>query len=240
MNIRDNLLPDYVGVFSQAGAGKGRNGDRYRILTRKAPLVQKAGRGEIFAVFDGIGSKQFGPEAAQAMCDCLVDFYKKPDRYDCSAEGLREVLLAGNYIIDNWGNYPGSGMHLGGCAGTVLWIYEQRLFLFQAGDTSGLLIKDNEIHQVTKKDNAPDGSLTRFFGQGGKLVIDVFEADLLDYSYILLISDGVSSRLDNEDLAGIVRGKPALAGAKDIVQQAILQGSIDDATVLAIDVVEIN
>ena len=36
----------------------------------------------------------------------------------------------------------------------------------------------------------------RFFGQGEVLVIESVEADLTDYSYILLLSDGLGSKLE--------------------------------------------
>ncbi len=75
--MQENILPAYVGVHSQAGRGRRRNADRYKILSRRAPIVQE-----------------------------------------------------------------------------------------------------------------------RFFGQGETLVIDVVEADLTDYSYILLLSDGLSSKLE--------------------------------------------
>jgi PPM family protein phosphatase len=55
--------------------------DRYRILSREVPLVKGQDRGEIFAVFDGIGSAPKGREAAQEMMDQLVHFYKKPQNY---------------------------------------------------------------------------------------------------------------------------------------------------------------
>ncbi|MCF8038415.1 MAG: hypothetical protein K9K79_03780 [Desulfohalobiaceae bacterium] len=49
-------------------------------MSRKAPIVQEAERGEeLFAVFDGIGSTQYGGEAAQLMCDSLVNFYRHPE-----------------------------------------------------------------------------------------------------------------------------------------------------------------
>ena len=55
--------------------------DRYRMLPREIPLVAQRERGEIYAVFDGIGSAPQGRTAAQFMADKLLDFYRKTDEY---------------------------------------------------------------------------------------------------------------------------------------------------------------
>lgn len=48
--------------------------DRYRLLCLPVPIVLKRIAGEIYAVFDGIGSAPKDMTAAQAMCDVLVTF----------------------------------------------------------------------------------------------------------------------------------------------------------------------
>ena len=233
MTTTDNL-PAYVGVWSQPGRGRSRNADRFRLLTRNAPLVREAGRGELFAVFDGIGSKKLGGEAAQAMCDILVDFYKQKERYPCSIEGIKAVLEEGNRYIASWGQDPGTGKKVGGCAGTVLWILEESLFFFHVGDTSGVLIQGQDLQVATEPHNAQDGALERFFGQGQNLQVDVLEAELSDSDTIVLVSDGVSSVMTLQDQAGIVKGRPAHIAAKELVRQAEAKGSRDDCTALVI------
>lgn len=228
-------LPAYVGVHSQAGRGRRRNADRYKILSRRAPIVQESGRGELFAVFDGIGSTQYGGEAAQLMCDCLVNFYRYPEGYPCSVEGITALLWENNRLIDDWGMDHEIHQHMGGCAGTVLWIYDESLILFHAGDTTGLFIAGDDVIQATTNHNAKNGALERFFGQGEVLVIDSVAADLTDYSSILLLSDGVSSRLEEQTMVDLVAEKPADIAAKGLVRQAVLQGSMDDSTALVID-----
>jgi hypothetical protein len=43
--------------------------DSFRILPCEVPLVESLNRGELFAVFDGIGSAPEGRNAAQFMAD---------------------------------------------------------------------------------------------------------------------------------------------------------------------------
>src|SRR5512138_2218683 len=81
--------------------------DRYRILSKNIPLVQNADRGEIFAVFDGIGGAPKGREAAQEVSDWLIRFYKEPENYLASPDGLRQLLMNANMAVYNWGPMAG-------------------------------------------------------------------------------------------------------------------------------------
>jgi PPM family protein phosphatase len=114
--------------------------DSFRMLSRDIPIVGEQNRGEIFAVFDGSGSAPDGRQAAWKMADCLLEFYRKPGIYPSLLEGVRDLLLATNMDIFNWGFMPGTDKPKGGCAGTVVWIIEDQLYMFHAGDTTALLI----------------------------------------------------------------------------------------------------
>ena len=76
------------------------------MLPKDVPLVKELDRGELFGVFDGIGSAQRGKEAAQAMADILIKFYQHPEDYGCSAEGILRLLREGNEMINGWGQRP--------------------------------------------------------------------------------------------------------------------------------------
>jgi serine/threonine protein phosphatase PrpC len=93
--------------------------DRYRLLSKEIPLFTDQVRGELFAVFDGIGSATKGRDAAQEMADCLVKFYREPTEYSPSWEGLRHLFFETNILIHNWGCQAGTEIPLGGCAGTI-------------------------------------------------------------------------------------------------------------------------
>ena len=96
--------------------------DRYCILSRDVPLVARAGRGETFAVFDGIGSAPRGMFAAQEMAAWMARFYREPADWPANIEGLLGLMEAANLAIYDWGFMPGSDRPLGGCAGSVVWM----------------------------------------------------------------------------------------------------------------------
>jgi serine/threonine protein phosphatase PrpC len=215
--------------------------DRFRILSMEAPLVRDAGRGEIFAVFDGIGSAIKGREAAQLMCDRLTNFYRHPDRYTPTSQGLLRLLMEANREINGWGADETGFRTLGGCAGTVAWAIEDDLWLFHAGDTMAMLDTGERILEATSDHQRADGAITRFFGLGEALEIDVTKHRLLDYERILLMSDGVTKVLDRNHAAQMVRDFDDIEhAARHVVQQSLIRRTWDDVTVLVVDINEMG
>ena len=80
--MKDPEIPEYLGKAAVPGMGKHMSQDRTRTLTSYFELIQKAGREELFALFDGMGSKgQAGADAAEVMCDMVTDFFRS---FPCS------------------------------------------------------------------------------------------------------------------------------------------------------------
>ncbi len=228
-------------VTSLKGTKHTLNEDRYRLLGQSVPLVKQLGRGEIFGVFDGIGSAPKGRQAAQEMADVLLKFYQEPEIYESSQTGIQKLLLEGNEAIFGWGFMPGrnDSAPLGGCAGTVVWIYEGILYSFHAGDTVGLLIRDGKSEQITHDHQTPDGAIYRYFGLGVNLEIerDLFTLEELDR--ILLLSDGVTKIFHPEEAAALVENYDDISvGARELANRSQRRGSSDDITVMVIEVEE--
>ena len=159
------------GVGSLQGKKNRPNEDRYRLLHSDIPLVFKSGRGQLFAVFDGIGSAPRGGPAAQQMCDALIEFFRKGTRYKADAGSLKELLISFNLEIKNWGFIPGTTRTLGGCAGTIAWFYGTQVYLFHAGDTVGYLFKGEDLTQLTKE-HGSGKFIDNYFGLGANMFID--------------------------------------------------------------------
>ncbi len=217
--------------------------DRYRLLSKDIPLVGKSGRGELFAVLDGIGGAPRGMQAAQAVADCLLDFYRKPEEIPADNNGLNQLLLQANQAINDWGCVDGTDSPLGGAAGTIVWIQEQRLTLFHAGDTAGILIRQNQAPQVLTSAHELDGGISRYFGLGRRLEIEVKSERLEEGDLILLVSDGVTKAFSTTEAANLVleiynkTGDIGFA-AQELVTRSRSKKSVDDITVMLIEVEE--
>ena len=73
--------------------------DAFRMLPRDIPLVSASRRGELFAVFDGIGSAPEGRHAAQVAADFMLQFYREPEKYPARWESVQAILLEANRAI---------------------------------------------------------------------------------------------------------------------------------------------
>jgi serine/threonine protein phosphatase PrpC len=206
--------------------------DRYRLLPKTIPLVAKSNRGEVFAVFDGIGSAPEGMHSAQHMADTLEQFFL--ERSDCepSTQDFSRLLFNANREIEGWGFMPGTDRPLGGAAGTIAWIHEGMLYLFHAGDTVGFLLRDGNVMMMTQLHDF-NGAIYRYFGLGRNLEIDVTRMEIKNYDRILLMSDGVTKVFNPKEACRFIQGYDDIEeGVAELVRMSRLRGSSDDITAL--------
>jgi PPM family protein phosphatase len=237
--VLDAEQNDLVAVAWLRGAKHKFYEDRYRCLSRTVPLVKNHSRGELFAVFDGIGSAPKGMAAAQEMCDCLVEFYRQPEMIPYTWEGIRDLLMTANNRIFSWGFIPNTDRPLGACAGTIVWIYEECLFVFHAGDTVGLLMQADRIELLTRLHEI-DGDLYRYFGLGPSLEIEVKQFTIAEGDTILLLTDGVTKVFHPLEAASLIKNALMNHGdlnlaVKELARQSHHRGSIDDITILLLE-----
>lgn len=213
--------------------------DRYRMLTPDIPRVAAARRGALVAVCDGIGGAPRGMDAAQEVCDHLTRFYLEPDRYPATWEGLRGLLLEANSAIHGWGLIPGTDRPLGGCAATAIWVYDDTFFVFHAGDTVALLLRDGEVIQLTHV-HENDLGLFKYFGIGSVLALDVRTESLEPCDRVLLISDGVTKVMHPRHAAEIALERTPESAVREVTERARGKGSPDDVTVMVVELDELT
>jgi len=217
--------------------------DRYRLLTVDIPLVGKSGRGELFAVIDGIGGASMGMAAAQAVADCLLAFYRKPDEIPADSNGLINQLLSTNLEINEWGCMEGTDRPLGGAAGTIAWIKDRCLTIFHAGDTAGILIRQGQPPLVLTSVHEYDGGISRYFGLGRRLEIEVKSERLEEGDLILMVSDGVTKVFSTTEAAYLVlevynkTGDIGMA-VQELVTSSRRKRSVDDITAMVIEIAD--
>ncbi len=217
--------------------------DRYRMLTADIPLVGKSGRGELFAVIDGMGSAPKGMTAAQAVADCLLDFYRKPAEVAADNNGLMMHLMQANLKINEWGCMTGTDRPLGGAAGTIAWIRDFRLTIFHAGDTAGILLRQGHPPRVLTSIHEFDGGISRYFGLGRQLEIEVKSECLEEGDLILMVSDGVTKVFSTTEAANLVletferTGDTGMA-VQELVTRSRSKKSVDDITAMLIEILD--
>lgn len=210
--------------------------DRYRLLCAPVPLVVAAGRGEILAVCDGVGSAPKGMSAAQEICDALLRFFD-PSRIETQDTGvILSLLTAASQRIVDWGMIEGTDRPLGACAATVIWLNENRAHVFHAGDTCAVLIRDGAARALTRAHQDTVGHLLNYFGNPSLQIEEgAYEIEVGDR--LLLTSDGISKVLYPQAMADTVESSPTRStGLVALLGQARARGSGDDMTALLMDI----
>lgn len=215
--------------------------DRYRLLSRDIPLVAKSGRGELFAVCDGISSAPLGRSSAQTVVDALLAFYRDPTTYPATSDGLERILLQANQTIFDWGYIGTSNYTKGGCVGTVAWLQEERLTLFHAGDTVGMLLRPGEEPMVLTALHVIGDAVGRYFGMGESFQLQIDQVSVEEGDVVLLMSDGVTKSFSLAEAAALVWESFARYGelgqaAEELVNRSMKRGSTDDITVMLVEV----
>jgi PPM family protein phosphatase len=227
-------------VACSKGPKHSRYEDSYTIFPKAKKIVSRLNRGEIFAVFDGIGSAPEGGRSAEYMSSNIIleRFYQQPDNHPATWQGIRDLLFTGNMEISKWGLMPGKDRPLGGCAGTVAWINEMKLYIFHAGDTLAILIRDRKPEQLTHL-HEKKGAIYRYYGLGENLEIEIISREVKNYDRILLISDGVTKAYSPKAAVEIIEeSSNILHAVTDLVQRSRTKGSTDDITALLIEIDE--
>lgn len=231
------------GAFSITGRTHKINEDRYRLLGDTVPLVKKSNRGQIFAVFDGMGSAPKGASAAQEMCDCLIHFIESVR--ELSPEEFNNHLHKTNCSIKKWGNIEGTEKALGACAGTIAWFTRGSMSIFHAGDTFMMLLdptaEEDTEYRVLTTEHAIGNGISRYFGMGDHLLIETKQFPLEGGEILVLFSDGIIKALGFKTVAKTVRDwishSPEYA-AKELCRLAKKKGSPDDITAVVIEVID--
>ena len=211
--------------------------DRYRVLSKHIPLVQKATRGELFAVCDGVGSAPRGMSAAQEICNILIEFFKNVE-LEPYTNSINKLLNDANKEINSWGFIDSSDRPLGACAGTIIWIdNNNKGHIFHVGDTCGILIRDGVAQVLTMDHHSIDGHLSNYYGLE-QLTLDYKTIQLEEDDRLLLLSDGITKNLSISKITDIVEtcatGKSSLS---NLLYAARAAGSTDDATAVLIDII---
>ena len=238
--MRDNPQIDSRGTAAIAWY-KGRTHrfyeDSFRLLNRDVPVVDHHLRGEIYAVFDGIGSAPKGQSAAIAMADALLSFFTEPETFENSINGLKKLLHVENLKINDWGFIPGSTRPIGGCCGSIAWCHNDCLTIFHAGDTTALHLSGDRYTRLSIAHQNSADVITRYFGQGQKLEIDISSTPIEPYDQILLYSDGISKVLCTEEVMDIImQFEDPKRRATTLASVARAKGSGDDITVLCAEI----
>lgn len=224
------------GHYSHKGK-RPRNEDYFGIATPDED--QRAVKGAVFAIADGVGGSAGGREAAEATVrSTLSDYYATPETWAVPT-ALDRVLSA----INRWLLGQGATHAAGGFATTLslLVLRGRRAYLAHVGDTRIYRLRDQRLEQLTAdhvwETPGMNHVLKRAVGLDEHLAIDFTETGLAESDTFLLVSDGVWQVLGDKRMHELLylHQSPSQA-CKALVDEAIAKGGQDNATAVAVRV----
>ena len=188
-------------------------------------IVTKNQAGDyLMAVADGMGGHSAGEVASSLtithLSKCFNESFCNMEKSK-AVEWLREMASEINDLIFTYADehHESKGM------GTTLVcaiVTNDYILMGNIGDSSGFVVKDEEIHKVTydhtlvnlllrageltpeeAREHPKKNVLMKALGANNPIEIDIFDCDM-DIDAILLCSDGLTSMLDEEQIEKVV------------------------------------
>ena len=206
----------------------------------------------ILAVADGMGGHTSGEIASKITIDTIREEFNKLETIGTKEEAidfLRNIVQnINNKIFDYADKFPetkGMGTTL------VIAIKTNDYILYgNIGDSSGFVLKNNELHKVTKdhtlvnllvstgelseeeaKYHPRKNVLMRALGANNPIDIDIFDVDT-SVKGLFLCSDGLTNMLTIEQIEKVLNSKLSIEEAiLKLINKANMRGGLDNISI---------
>lgn len=208
----------------------------------------------LFVVADGMGGHEAGDVASAVTIEHLAALDRPPGEWEGTRREVVGAVLAANAaVLDHSRVHPeaaGLGSTVCGLLRTLdRWLVfnagDSRCYVVGAGVLRQLTVDHSEVQelvdqQVITREEArihPGRNvITRAVGQLPPPVVDVFEAAASTGSRFLLASDGLSSEIDDAEIAALCAAYDDPSDlAQALVRAAEDAGGRDNVTVIVVD-----
>ena len=207
----------------------------------------------IYAVADGMGGHIAGDVASATAVDVIAAGAR--DAAPLDGQALADLVNRANEAI--WEKARSDPSLRGmGTTCTLLMIDGDTAHLAHVGDSRAYLLRDGSLTQLTEDHTLvermvregrlsaeeaarhPQRSvITRALGVDQRVQVDVLREQLSRGDRILLASDGLTSMVGSDDIAGVLGSEDDPQSAADrLVEMANAAGGEDNVTVLVVDV----
>jgi serine/threonine protein phosphatase PrpC len=212
-------------------------------------LFEVGGRGLLLAVSDGMGGLKAGEVASARTIASLVQALEGAPSGTPSRDGISGAVEAANQ--DVWAEACDRGIDMGATL-TAVYLRGTAAYVAEIGDSRAYLIRAGRITQLTKdqtyvqmlvdagavtreqaKDSADRNVILQAVGNQPKVSPALGRLELRHLDCLLLCSDGLTGKIDDDVLRDVVLTSPDLPTARDrLVDLANERGGEDNATVV--------
>ncbi|MFN2241112.1 MAG: Stp1/IreP family PP2C-type Ser/Thr phosphatase [Anaerolineae bacterium] len=212
---------------------------------------QQARKGAIYLVADGMGGHQAGEVASRGAVELVSQRYYADTSRDVGTSLVRAVQSANQQLYAQARSDPSkSGMGTTLVAAVTLG---RKVYVANVGDSRAYLINKTNMTQITEdhswveeqvraglltqeqaKRHPQRNLVTRALGSKPAVDVDLFEGEIGRGDTLLLCSDGLTGRVEDHEIAAIVRAHPPTEAARLLVAAANERGGSDNITVLIV------
>ena len=241
-----------VMAATDTGRVRDHNEDDYVALGGKE---SPPGVDALLVVADGMGGHAAGEVASKMTVEGIVQSLNDQGKEASKLEGNAFGVFLGKVLEDVnqevWQAAQESDKRGMGTTCTLAAIRGDQLFLAHIGDSRAYLLRDGELHQISKdhswvEDAVDQGIITReqarvhpnrnvitrAIGLDQQPQIDTSVMPLADGDLLLLCSDGLNSMIPDEDIHRILKESPTDAVCGDLIGAANEAGGHDNTTVV--------
>ncbi len=212
---------------------------------------QRAKKGVIYLVADGMGGHQAGEVASRGAVEVVINEYYKDTGHDIGTSLVRAFRAANQRIYDQAQADPSkAGMGTTLVAAVLLG---RKVYVANVGDSRAYLINRQGITQITEDHSWVDEQVraglltyeqarrhpqrnlvTRALGSRPAVEVDLFEGEIGEGDTLLLCTDGLTGPVEDPEIAAIVREHPPEEASDLLVAQANERGGSDNVTLLLV------
>lgn len=195
-----------------------------------------SGRSALLVVCDGVSTAGAGAPAAQLACRRVGQFFDKGTRRhpDTLAQLVSEI---------DW-ELRGAGRQAR-CTLAMAWVdggsETAEAWVFTVGDSPIYRLRQGRLRQAGMEGTGTFRRLEAYLGMGPAVseVLKRERWELRPGDVLLLLSDGVLSALEEEDLAALwARTKEPARFCRAVIEEVARTGVDDDATIVAVELLE--
>jgi serine/threonine protein phosphatase PrpC len=212
---------------------------------------QQARKGAIYLVADGMGGHQAGEVASRGAVELVIQSYYADTSRDVGKSLVRALQAANQQLHAQARADPSkSGMGTTLVAAVILG---RKVYVANVGDSRAYLINKTNMTQITEdhswveeqvraglltqeqaKRHPQRNLVTRALASKPAVDVDLFEGELSQGDTLLLCSDGLTGRVEDHEIAAIVRDHPPAEAARQLIAAANERGGSDNITVLLV------
>ncbi len=209
-------------------------------------------KGAIYLVADGMGGHQAGEVASRGAIEVVINQYYADPSLDIGLSLVRAFHLANQQIHTQAQADPSkSGMGTTLVAAVILG---HKVYVANVGDSRAYLINKGAITQITEDHSwveeqvragllTPEQArrhpqrnlVTRALGSKPSVDVDLFEGKISPGDRLLLCSDGLTGRVEDQEIAAVAREYPPEEAVGILVAQANERGGNDNISVLIVN-----